>query len=708
MSSNQILFYKSDNRPAARVVSATTVFEECLDKGRWINLYWSSAGQVQRENVVSGMPGDLEPTVTPMGSFDLELDGQSLRNRWAWVGSSIRAGKKNNTQEAVVKLSHQVRAADLSVVTSLDESGVLTRYLEITNKGTTPAALSKVSSFSGLLWHNQFGWGEMSFDYTANSPFKIGYYKAKVSSQEGDFVWQPLSSETLRIERTWGCQFGAPNFIIKNEVTGEMFFIGMAWSGNYYAEFICDEKYKTLSFSMGPAGAAPIRVISPGETVTSPEVHMMPIFGNMDKAIAAWYKHMRESVLPKNPNDKNIYTVAGRVVEAPGEWILREVDIAFDMGCEAFMVDAGWYGKTFCSWPDLRGDWQEGPFLPGGKIETIRDYVHKKGMLFGMWMEPETMGENSEIIKNHPEWLLRTDGGQQESTCCIDLSNPDAAKYVEESIFHVIGDYKLDFYKADYNEHFPEGGQNLRDGFLDNEEFRHYEVLYGIYDRIHEKYPDVMLENCASGGGRLDLGMMSRFHYGCQSDYSLFPYSIRSINGLTLFYPPEALCYYHNHVSKAHQMVELDTHLRVTLFTRPIFVGFGAQNALQDNYYNEKTRYYIELHKGFCRPVLESCPAVYHHTPDIGVFAPADWCVLEYAKSDKTAGYAGVFKVGNEFNESLYNLRLKGVDPSRKYKVTMENDLLTFEAEGYKLMNEGLAVTLERAGLSELVRYEAV
>jgi len=81
-----------------------------------------------------------------------------------------------------------------------------------------------------------------------------------------------------------------------------------------------------------------------------------------------------------------MYTVAGRVVEEPDEWILREVDIASETNAEAFMVDAGWYGDEFSDWPDNRGDWFEGNCLSAEGMKTIREYFHRKGMLFGLWV----------------------------------------------------------------------------------------------------------------------------------------------------------------------------------------------------------------------------------------------------------------------------------------------------------------------------------
>jgi alpha-galactosidase len=218
--------------------------------------------------------------------------------------------------------------------------------------------------------------------------------------------------------------------------------------------------------------------------------------------------------------------------------------------------------------------------------------------------------------------------------------------------------------------------------------------------------PNVALECCASGGGRNDLGMLSRMHYACESDFSMFPRSIRAINGLTLFLPPEALCYYHNHMALAHQMADLDTHLRVTLFAQPIFVGFGAQNADRATEYFAKTKRYIELSKGFCRPVLASNPVVYHHTPDIGLYAPAPWCVLEYARRDRTQGFAGVFRLAAE-GAKQYVLKPRGLDPARKYVLSLDNQRATMEISGRDLAWNGIPVNLDSANTSELLMWKA-
>jgi hypothetical protein len=136
----------------------------------------------------------------------------------------------------------------------------------------------------------------------------------------------------------------------------------------------------------------------------------------------------------------------------------------------------------------------------------------------------------------------------------------------------------------------------------------------------------------------------------------------------------------------------------------PIYVGFGAQDADRSTEFFKKTKRYIELHKGFCRPILAGHPVVYHHTPDIGLLKPADWCVLEYGAPDRSRGYAGVFKLTG--GGDPYRLRLRGVDAGADYEVTFDNASQVFRMSGRDLALDGLPVTLDSALTSELVMYE--
>lgn len=696
-------FYKSNERNTARYVSDTVVREEALEHGRLIGLYWSAIGQVQRENITSGLP-KMDSLERPIHVFELEIDGQLLHNRWDWVQDSERPESRPGTVEAVVELKHQIRPISVKVVTRLDGSPILARWLEITNTGDKPAALSKVSPWSGLLWNSPSEVNPSVKDGTGHK-FTLGYLAGEKFGHEGHFIWRDIPTEKLRIERTRGTNYGTPYFILRNELTGETAFAALAWSANYYAEF-AHRFDSCLFFSMGPLGPAPLRVIKPGETVLSPEVHLGLMHTDMDSAVQSWHRHVRASVIPPRPEGKSMYTVAGRVVEEPGDWILREVDIAAEMGVESFMVDAGWYGKRFDKWWEQRGDWCEGSWLPGG-LAGIRQYIHDKGMLFGLWMEPETIAEKSKLSKEHPDWVIKTDDGRRAGETQLNMGKPEVAQFVRDEVIRVIREHKPDFYKLDYNVVVYEGGQNIIDGYAEHEAWRHYETLHQLFRQVREEFPDVALENCASGGGRNDLGMLSVFHYAAESDWSLMPFGIRAINAMTLFLPPEALAYYHNHIYTAHLMADLDTHLRVTLFATPVFVGFGAQSADRSTSYFKKTKRYIELAKTFCRPVMANHPVVYHHTPDIGLLNPGEWCVLEYGLEDKSRGYCGVFKLSGH-GQNEYILNLGGVDINRSYVVTFDNRNQSVTLSGWELANNGISISLDAPLTSELVLYKAL
>ena len=201
--------------------------------------------------------------------------------------------------------------------------------------------------------------------------------------------------------------------------------------------------------------------------------------------------------------------------------------------------------------------------------------------------------------------------------------------------------------------------------------------------------------------------MLSRFHYGCESDLSWFPLGLRAINGLSTFLPPECICYYHNHNMHAHQTADLDSHLRVTLFTNTVFVGFGDEGADHNTAHYQTVKRYIALAKSFCYPIMKQPALVYHHTPGIGVTRPAPWCVLEYASPDRRRGYAGVFLLGGDrANEYLF--RPRGLDQAREYEVRLDNEQQVVRMTGKELARDGLLVRLDPALTSELLLFSTV
>ena len=430
-----IAHYKSGETDVVRFVSGTTVLEEAVKDGCYMGLYWSASNQVHRENIAAMLLG-ADPMICPVAHFGLEIDGQSLHDGWVFDKNTQKTEEGGHIVWATT-LKHSLRPVEVDVCTRLDGTPYITRWLKITNTGTSPAALSKVSPFCGTLWQNDF----MAQNYMETSlskhrecetPFSLAYMDAYNASEEFNLKWVDMALPEYVFANHFRQTFGSPYYMAKNNISGESFIIALAWSGGFETRFAYDRNTKTLSFETGPYGKAPLRVIAAGESVISPAVHIGPSHKGTDETAKEWHAHLRASVIPQRKGKKRMYTIAARVVEEPGDWIMREIDIAHEMGIEAYMVDAGWYGERFAGWWEQRGDWFEGPFLPEGGLCGIRDYCHERNMMFGLWMEPESMNQSAKIYREHPEY--KTKGNSWE----MNLSDPKAAKYVTDCIKDVM------------------------------------------------------------------------------------------------------------------------------------------------------------------------------------------------------------------------------------------------------------------------------
>ncbi len=183
-----------------------------------------------------------------------------------------------------------------------------------------------------------------------------------------------------------------------------------------------------------------------------------------------------------------MYTVAGRVVEEPGDWILREIDIAAEMGVEAFMVDAGWYGGKFAGWPEQRGDWARATGCPAAWPASASTPT-SKGLLFGLWHEAEAVSDKSQLYTEHPDWMLQTD---DDRACAetLDLANPEAARFFEDTVLRIMREVPTGFLQARLQRlRRARAARTVRDGYAESEFWRHHEVLYRTYDRVLQRDP---------------------------------------------------------------------------------------------------------------------------------------------------------------------------------------------------------------------------
>ncbi len=176
------------------------------------------------------------------------------------------------------------------------------------------------------------------------------------------------------------------------------------------------------------------------------------------------------------------------------EGLYNQADTAAELGVEAFMIDAGWFGEK--NWYTSVGDWVENPkVLPNGGLTALSEYVRSKGMIFGLWFEPERAYRTSTAAKTHPEYYIGGYSGGQ----FLDFANDDANDYMFDVLCSQIDKYSIGWVKFDFNASIPYDPSG-------NSFYRYMQGQRRFIGRLRERYPDLYITNCAGGGYRMELG----------------------------------------------------------------------------------------------------------------------------------------------------------------------------------------------------------
>ena len=234
--------------------------------------------------------------------------------------------------------------------------------------------------------------------------------------------------------------------------------------------------------------------------------------------------------------------------------------------------------------------------------------------------------------------------------------------------------------------------------------WRYFDALNNLFDRIAARYPDLLLENCAGGGGRMDLGMMSRFHWTQVSDnWDPVP-TLKIINGILYALLPEQAMTLIGAISQAR--ADLDFALRISLFGHMCLSGIYPSDATIHAESADRWGHAIELYKDFVRPYLPES-RVYHHTPPLAQHEPGDWSVLELAANDASRSMVGIWRL-YEPGDHTIKVRPRGIAADRRYRLTFDNSSATVQANGLTLVNDGVPVTVAGNLCSELLLLEAM
>jgi alpha-galactosidase len=313
--------------------------------------------------------------------------------------------------------------------------------------------------------------------------------------------------------------------LLYEDAIHEGLFCGLEWSGTWYIKYSRLNEHQT-SISVG-IKTNNVR-LQPGEKLDLPPIHLGFFTGGEDEGTNALRQYLYENICAQYHGERMIPRVSydhffGIGNDINIDSMKREADRAAELGIEVFVIDAGWFIGNF---PEGVGNYTVDTVKFPRGLEELSEYVSKLGMGFGLWFEPERIVEGTSMALCNPDWMVEIPGTwYKKKTFHINLARTDVQDYLIDLIGGFIGRLNLKWSRWDYNiDPLPFWGKF--DPTL-KIQFAYMKGLYRILDTLMQKYQDWMIECCASGGRRLDLGTMKRAHTCWFSDQSFDQMSCR-------------------------------------------------------------------------------------------------------------------------------------------------------------------------------------
>lgn len=446
---------------------------------------------------------------------------------------SLRDTAKVTTLEILLK--DAVQQLEMRLIYHLFEDyPIITRRVIYANSGEESVILENA--------------GSMSIDIAQDNFEMISLDGAHTN--EANLTRQPIRSGIQRLESTRGSSspqhqpFLAFVDPYTSEFQGEVFAFHFVYSGNYVAQ-VEVEQYKTTRVQMGIHPDHFEWHLEPNELFHTPEVVLNYSDQGLNGMSQSFHQIYQEHLAPTYWQDKErpilLNEWEANYFDFTEEKLIQQAEKAAELGVELFVLDDGWFGERNSDDRSL-GDWvvnQEK--LPNG-IAGLADKVHELGMKFGLWFEPEMISRYSHLFEKHPEWAIQvpdypmTESRQQY---VLDLSQPAVQDYLIEVFTEYLSTGAIDYIKWDMNRHLTEVGSILWPADKQKEVSHRYVLgLYRVLDYLNEHFPECLLENCSSGGGRFDPGMMYYMPQTWTSDNS--DALCRSViqYGYSYLYPP--------------------------------------------------------------------------------------------------------------------------------------------------------------------------
>lgn len=299
-----------------------------------------------------------------------------------------------------------------------------------------------------------------------------------------------------------------PGFLIHEEDAGEdhgrVYGFNLVYSGNHYGS--AQRSLQGLTRVM--QGISPNnfrKLLAPGDRFETPEAVLCYSEEGFDGLSQRMHRFVNDHIVPENWRGKErpvLYNSwEGCTFHFDQRKLLDLAKRAKDLGCELFVLDDGWFGARNDDTAGL-GDYNVNlKKLPDG-LDGLAQRINKLGLEFGLWFEPESVNEDSDLYRAHPDWVLGNEGFSDlpgRHQLLLDLTKPEVRDYIVENVGRTLDNAAISYVKWDMNRHSVALGARAHDYILG---------LYDVLRRIFGLRPNILLESCSSGGNRFDLGML--------------------------------------------------------------------------------------------------------------------------------------------------------------------------------------------------------
>ncbi|MBE6006559.1 MAG: alpha-galactosidase [Sarcina sp.] len=477
-----------------------------------------------------------------------------------------------------------------------------------------------------------------------------------------------------------------------DEDRGEALGISLVYSGNFLARAEVDA-WDVTRVSMGINPGTFRWKLEPGDSFQTPEavlVYTEDGLNAMSRTFHALYqKRLARGFWRDRPRPILINNWEATMWNFTQDQILEIASTAARAGIELFVLDDGWFKNRNDDLSGL-GDWYACPQKLSDGIGALADRIRALGMDFGLWFEPEMVNLDSDLYRDHPDWVVRTPGrhmshGRNEYV--LDFGRQEVVDHLFARMKAVMEEARVSYVKWDMNRSITEAFSSVLPADRQGEFFHRYILgVYDLYERLNRAFPEVLFESCASGGGRFDPGLLYYAPQAWTSDCTDAAQRIRIQYGTSLCYPVSSMG---SHVSHSpnimlNRSISLETRANVAFFGT-----FGYELDLNELTQEEldMVRDQVTFMKKY-RALLQFGTFYRLRSPFDGNYA--SWMVVS---ADRHTAIVGWYKFLNEVNTPYLRVRLQGLDPDLDYTVNDEA-----VRGGDELMNMGLITTDSSAG----------